>query len=100
MAGHTGDAESVERNVPDELLPMRAREVVGDFAIHAGVTEHSGDVVCARLGPALEFAEHDGAMRHVDDDARLDAVKADEAESAHDLLRGKNLREFLLVAQP
>ena len=44
-----------------------------------------GDVVRARFGRALEFAQHDHAVADVVDDARLDAVQADEAEAAQDL---------------
>jgi len=70
ISSAAGDSESVKGNVPDELLPVRASEVVRDFARHSGMANHGSDVVCSRLRPTLKFSEHNFPVRHVFDDAR------------------------------
>ena len=82
-------AESIERNVPDQLLPVRAFEVVGDFTRDTGLLEQRRDVVCALLGRSEIFAEHNNAVCHVMNDSGRNTVEAHETKSAHDLFRRK-----------
>ena len=58
-----------------------------------------GEFMGARLGRALELAQDDLPVANVLDDARRDAVQADEAQPAQDLLRREQARQLLLVAQ-
>src|SRR6266705_3043269 len=95
VAGGAGDAKSVEGNVPRQLFPVRARQVVGHAAGHAGAAEDLSDVMRARLGPTLEFAYDDLAVGHVLDQPGLKAIQTIEAESDW-----KQTRELLLIAQP
>lgn len=99
-AGCGSDAEPVEGDVPDELLPMREVEVRGDFTRDATLTEGVGDEFGAREGRADEFAEDDAAMGDVFDLAGAGAVDADKAQAAEDLSWGEELGERLLVAEP
>src|SRR6266511_3428732 len=98
-AGAAGDAEAIEWNIPDELLPMGAGEVVGDVAGDAGALKHRAKVVRARLGPAPELAEHDAPVVDVLHDSRSDAIEADETKPAQDLFRLEKGGELFLVAQ-
>src|SRR6266540_628365 len=98
-AATAGDAQAVERNIPDELLPMGAGEVVGDVAGDAGALKHGAKVVRARLGPAPELAEHDAPVVDVLHDSRSDAIEADETKPAQDLFRLEKGGELFLVAQ-
>ena len=79
---------------------MGAFEVVGHFARNAGVANHGGQVVRARLRPAFVFAKDDRAVREVMDYARLDPVQADETEAAQNFFRAEQIRQGRLVAQP
>ena len=54
---------------------------------NAGVAKHRRQFVGAWLGRALKLAEHDLSVCHVMDDARFDAIEADEAKAAEDLFR-------------
>ena len=94
-----GDAESVERDVPDKLFPVGALEVIGHRARHAGVAERGGDVLRARPGLALEFTDENVPVRRVPDDAGFGAVEAHVAQAAKDLLRGEKPGERLFVAE-
>lgn len=100
VAGDCGDAETVKWDVPDEFVPVSVREVFRDFAIHAGVAKHARDIVRARLGPALEFAEDDDAMAEMLHDSGRGAVQTDKTKPAHDLLDGKQPGKFLFIAEP
>jgi len=78
---------------------MRAFEVIRDFARNAGISKQAGDIVRARLGPSLKFAQNDLAVTQVMNNPGLEAVQADETESSHDLLRWKQRGKALLVAK-
>ena len=54
----------------------------------------------APIGRALKFAQNNLPVAEVLDDPRRDAIQADEAQSAHDLLCREKARKLLLVAQP
>src|SRR5947207_9031760 len=54
----------------------------------------------ARLGRALKFPEDYLPMVQVLDDARLDTIETNEAETAHDLFGSKETGELFFVAQP
>lgn len=117
-AGCGGDAETVEGDVPDELLPMGEVEVRGDFTRDATLTEGVGDEFSSkrwslvtststgelewgvRVVVVIEFAEDDAAMGDVFDLAGAGAVDADKAQAAEDLSWGEELGERLLVAEP
>ena len=98
-AGGARHSQSVEGDVPDQLLPMRSRKVVGDGARHTGAAEPSGEVMGARLGRTLKLAQDDLPIADVPDDPRRDAIQAYKAEPAHDLSRWEQARDLLLVAQ-
>src|SRR5262249_44864130 len=91
--------EVVEGNIPDEFLPARAREVVSDFARHAGVAKHRGKLLCSWFGLACKFAEQNHAFAEMLNDAGGDAVQANKTNSAVDLLRGEKPRQLFLVPQ-
>ena len=78
---------------------MRPREVVADFAGHARVAKHRGDVMGSRFGMPLIFAQHDQSVIQVLDDARGNAVQADEAQSAQNLFGREKPRELVLVSK-
>ncbi len=73
---------------------VRARLSVTSHG-NAGLTKQRGQFVGARLRRPLKFAEHDLPMRRVLDDARFDAVEADEAEAAQDLFRREQAGQLL-----
>src|SRR3974390_3490901 len=78
---------------------MRAGQIFGDVARHAGLTKDRGQFMGARLWRSLKFAQHNLTVRRVLNDARLDTIEADEAEAAQDFFRRKQACQLLLVAQ-
>src|SRR5688572_3325786 len=78
---------------------MRAAQIVGDFTRHAAVADGGGDVVRAWFGPAGKFSQYDAPVADVLDDARRDAVEADEAKPAENLCGRKERGELLFVAE-
>jgi hypothetical protein len=99
IAGGTGNAEAVEGDVPDQFFPLRLRQIVGDLAGNPGVLKHRGQFLRARLGRLLKLAEHDQAVVQVMDDARFEAVEANEAEAAENLFRREEPGQLFGVAQ-
>lgn len=95
----TGDPETIERDIPRQFFPMRLREVWRNGARHARMSEHAGDVMRARLGPALEFPEDYLSVIKMLNDAWLDTIETNEAESTHDLFGRNKTCQLLLVAQ-
>ena len=53
----------------------------------------------ARLGPAGKLSQDNFSMRQVLNDSGLDSIKAHEAKPAQDLLRRKNFRQLLFIAE-
>lgn len=95
----TGDSQAVERNVPNELFPVGAFEIIGNRAGDPGVAKSGSDLVSARFGPALEFADFDFAMGEMMNDAGFGAVQANEAKPAENLFDGKKGGEGFFIAQ-
>src|SRR5438445_657583 len=98
ISGGAGHAEAVEGNVPGQLLPVGASKIVGDGARDASMAKSRGDVVRARFGPALEFADDDLAVIDVMDQTGFKPVQTNEAKPAHDLLRREEAGELVFVA--
>src|SRR3954447_10733406 len=88
-----GDTQTVEWDVPHQLLPMRLREIGSHFANNASIAEHAGDIMGARLGPSLELTHYDHAVIQVMDNPGRDSIQANEAKPTHDLLRGNKRRQ-------
>ena len=78
---------------------MCRRQILANLAGHARVSPKIRDDLGARFGSAREFAEHNFAVRAVDDHPRLDAVQADKAQPAQDVLRAKKRGQRFLVTQ-
>src|SRR5690348_4953130 len=66
----TCDAQTVERNVPYQLFPMRALQIIPDAARHARVPECAGNIVGSRFGPATMFPQFNLSVRYMVNYAR------------------------------
>ena len=97
ISGNTSDAESVEGNVPDQFFPLGLCQVV--VTLQGTVVSRIIAANSCVRGPAGAATEHDRPVFQVMDDARFDAIEADEAESAENLFRRKELRQLFRVAQ-
>jgi hypothetical protein len=97
--GHSGYAESIERDIPNQLLPVRTFQVLGHPAGHVGAAEASGDFPGACPRRPKMFAEDNQAVGGVADDSRRQAVEADEAQTAQHPFRSHDGGHFLLVAE-
>ena len=94
-----GHPQPVERDVPNQLLPVGAEDVLRHLAGNSGLPEPFGDPVGARLRRTSELPEHDPAVVDVPDQPGRIAVDADEAQAAHHLLDREEGLQGLLVAQ-
>lgn len=63
------------------------------------MADGAGDVMCAWLGPAVELAHDDLAVGLMTDNAGFQAVEADEAKAAENLLCRKQLREGFFISE-
>lgn len=89
--GVEGDGQPVVGDVPDEFLPSRQEQVVGEFDGQAGAeevvadgVEGGGDARHAGEAGGLEVSESDFAVVEVPDVAGAEFIDADEAEPAED----------------
>ena len=94
-----GDTETVERDIPDQLFPVRLFEVGRDIDRDAGRADELGDRGGQLIRRTTVAAEDDLAVGDVMDDAGLGAVEADKAHAAEDRLGREKFRQCSLVAQ-
>ena len=98
-SGATCHAQSIERNVPHQLFPMRSFEIVAHAARHAGVAKGARDIMCARFRPAAKFAQFNFPMRDVLNHSRRNPVQANKAEATENLFDRKERGERFFVSQ-
>ena len=99
VTGGTSHAQTVEGNIPNKFLPMRAGKIISDVTRYSGLAKECSQFKCTWLRGSLKFAEHNLPVRRMLDNTRFDAIEADEAEATQDLFRGKQAGQFLLVTQ-
>ena len=75
-ARRTGDAESVEGDVPDEFAPTGLQQIGADFARNTGRFQHGRQGAGALGGKAEVFAQQDGAEVDMANSARGRAIEA------------------------
>ena len=95
----TGDTETVERDIPDQLFPVRLFEVGRDIDRDARRADELGDRGGQLIRRTTAAAEDDLAVGDVMDDAGLGAVEADKAHAAEDRLSREQFRQYSLVGQ-
>src|SRR5258706_14510279 len=99
FARSAGYPQSVEWNVPGQLLPMRLCEIARDLARHTSISEHQCDVMSARFRPASKFSQDHCPMINVMNDSWLDTIQTDKTETSEDLLRPDDFSQLLFVAE-
>ena len=99
QAGTTRDTQPVERNIPDEFIPMGLLQVLRNLTAQSRLREERGDLMRARLRKPPKFSQCDGAMRDVVYLSGRNPVQANEAETSQSLLAAHQRCNQRLIAQ-
>jgi hypothetical protein len=78
---------------------MRSGQIIRHSAWNAGIAKATGQVMSARLGPTLKFAQDDLAMVQVKYYPGFDPVQADEAKASHDSIDWRYCGQLFLIAK-
>ena len=94
-----GDGQSVEGDVPDQLAPLRGRQVGRDPRRHARGFEGRHQGFGSRSGRTPVFAERDVPLPEMVDHAVLGAIDAGEAQSPENTFASEAVGQPVVVAQ-
>src|SRR5690348_6823230 len=93
------DRQAVERNVPNQLVPMFLHQVVNHPALHSTLTKLPGEVTRPLFGRARKFAEIEVSMIEMLNQSGRNAVETNEAQAAHQPFGPEMSGEKFLVPQ-
>ena len=94
------DRQAVERNVPNQFVPMFLHQVLDYSALHSTLTELPGEIVRPLFGHANQFAEVEVSVIEMLNQTGRNALETNEAQPAHHPFGAEMLGEKFLVTQP